>query len=397
MSPLPDSPELRGGHLAFRERKSKYKMMLVAVVLIVAAAVIGFKSMFSIQASTGTPLGLSVRTPDHIATLIQSLEPYVPSLHRNPENDRYRLALFLYPQDGRTAGKMIPLAGQRRVQEFNLAKLLGSDGTTVWYNLNGVGGVNLTSGKLIGEAELRRANPALDEAWDDQRRIGFDQRLRVTTADRQHVYEVTPETLQAVPVQVNRNTTKLPLNPMPQDFLTSSVRPSPTEWLGLHSTKSAALEYKPQKWLGRLNRAEDAKELRSLYRSQLGPELDRGNRAILSQGRVSEDEYFNAAFVRSGSETDPLRLSEPDSFLMLFTSKPGLGGTVVLARVDGAGKILWKTDTGIERFKLSQILPDTHFNAVIGTRPAVPGKVSEPILVVIDSHSGVASTSTLWK
>jgi hypothetical protein len=389
--PLPPRPD----HQAFRDRKAKLMTLLAVIVLILAAAAIGFKSMFSVRSSSGTPLGLSLRTPEHIATLIQTLESYVPSLHRDPSKDRYRLALLLTPQDGSSPGKMIPLAQHRPAGEFSLVKLLGCDGTTLWFNLNGIGGVDLQSGKRIGEAELRRANPSLGESWDDQRRMEFDQRLRVTTADRQRVYEVTPETLQAVPA--GPRVAKFPLGPALQDFLSSGVRPSPTEWLGLHSAKAAAGEYKPKARLSRLNRAEDAKELRSLYRAQLGPEMDRGNREILSQERVFLDEYFNAAFVRTGSEADPVRLSEPDSFLMIYTSKPGLGGTVMLARVDATGKILWKTDTGIERFKLAQILPDARFIAFTGTRPPVPDKVSEPILVIVDNQSGVASTVSLWQ
>jgi hypothetical protein len=290
---------------------------------------------------------------------------------------------------------MIPIVGQRRIQEFTLAKLLGCDGTTVWFNFNGIGGVNLKSGKLVGEADLRRANPSLDERWDDQRRMDFDQRLRVTTADRQRVYEVTPETLQAVPAP--QRAAKSPFDLKPEDFLSAGVRPSPTEWIGVLSAKAASVAYKPKSWLARINRADDAKEMRSLYRSHLGPELDRGNREILSQDRISADEYLNAAFVRSGPDGDPLRLATPDSFLMIFTSKSGLGGTLMLARVDPAGKILWQTDTGIDRFKLSQILPDSHFTAFIGTRSPVPGKVSEPILVIVDNQASTASTVSLWQ
>ena len=130
---------------------------------------------------------------------------------------------------------------------------------------------------------------------------------------------------------------------------------------------------------------------------QLGPELDRGNREILSQERVSTDEYLNAAFLRSDADADPLRLSGPDSFLMVYTSRPGLGGTLMLARVDGSGKILWQTDTGIDRFALAQILPDARFPAFTGTRPPVPDKVSEPILVVVDTQTGTASTVSLWQ
>lgn len=384
-------------HLKFRQLKSKFAMILAAIILAIAFGVIVLKSLFSVRAAAGTPIGLSVRTPQHIATLIGSLEPYVPSFHRNPANDRYRLALFLYPLDGASSGSMITLSPQKRIEEFNLTKLLGCDGRTVWFTLNGIGGVNLRTGKIIDETDLRRANPSLGESWEDQRRMGFDQRLRLTSEDRKKVYEVNADTLQAIQTQPSGNTPNLPFDPKPETFLSSGVRPSPSEWLGLHSSKEAAREYKRRSTLSRLNHAEDAEEPRSFHHAQLGPELDRGNREILSIERISEEEYLNAAFVRTSSDGDHLRLSGPDSFLIIYTTKAGLGGAMTVARVETTGKFLWKIDTGIDRFKLSQILPDIRFPAFIGTRPAVPNKVPEPILVVVDVQSGVALTSTLWK
>lgn len=385
---------LRDPHMAFRARKAKLMTIFAAIVLLLVAAAVGFKSLFSIR-TIGSPLGFSIRTPEHIATLIQTLEPYVPSLNHNPANDRYRLALLLTPQDGRSPGKMISIAKQQPSGEFRLAKLLGCDGTIVWFKFSGIGGVILKTGEVIGAAELHRANSSLDETWDDERRMEFDQRLRVTTADRKRIYEVTPETLQAIPARPRPAT--LPFDPKPQQYLSAGVRPSPTEWLGVLSPKAAAVEYHPTSRLWRLNRAQDAKEPRSFYHSQLGPELEREIREILSQERVSTDEYLNAAFLRSDADADPLRLSEPVSFLMVYTSQPGLSGTLVVARVDAAGKIIWKTDTGIDRFTLSQFLPDARFAAFIGARPQVPDKVSEPILVIVDNQSGAASAVSLWR
>lgn len=393
----PPGPPSHTGHQAFRDRKAKLTMILAALLLVTAVAAVGLKSVFSIKSPTGSPLGLSIRTPQHIATLIQTLETYVPSLHRNPDNDRYRLALFLYPLDGRLPGKMIPIAKGLRVGDFNLAKLLGCDGSTVWFNLNGIGGVNLKTEKIVGGADLRRANPSLDEPWDDYRRMEFDQRLRVTAPDRQRIFEVIPETLQAVPSQTPRDLTKLPFTPDLQEFLSAGVRPTPTKWLAALSPKEAAAHYKPKSWLSRLNRADDAKELRRLHLGELGPELDRGNREIISLTPISDEEFLNAAFVRAASKADPLRLPAPDSFLMTYTAKPGLGGTLMVARVDVAGKILWKTDTGIDRFALVQIMPDARSLALTGKRPWIQDKLPEPIAVIVDNQSGAVATSTLWK
>ncbi|MCG3148696.1 MAG: hypothetical protein PCFJNLEI_02141 [Verrucomicrobiae bacterium] len=383
--------------LSARARYWKFRLILAGIVLLGALAFIAMKSLFSVRSAPGTPLALSVRTPEHIATFIQTLESYVPSLHRDPSKDRYRLALFLYPVDGSSTGRMIPIARHRPVGDFNLAKLLGSDGHTVWFNFSGLGGVNLQTGKLISPAELRRANPAFDETWEDSRRISFAQRLRVTSPDRRQVLEVEPATLKAVPAEVERTAAALPFDPAALDFLSAGVRPTPNQWLGLHSPQEAERDFKPKSRLARRNPAQNAKVLRRFYRGELGDEQPGGRQEILALTPVADAEYLNAAFVCGGAGADPLRLTEPDGFLMIHTSTPGLAGTLLVARVDVAGKVLWQVDTGIDRFKLSQILPDTRFTAFIGTRPPVPNKVSEPILAVVDTQSGKLSVSTLWK
>lgn len=80
-----------------------------------------------------------------------------------------------------------------------------------------------------------------------------------------------------------------------------------------------------------------------------------------------------------------------------YTSRPGLHATLVVARVDLSGKLVWKTDTGIDHFKMSQILPDPRFPGFIGTRPPVPNQVSETLLLIIDTQSDTATTTSLWQ
>lgn len=393
---VPPQPPTRPG-VSFVTRLTRFRLILGLIVLVVAVSAIALRNVFMIASPTGFPVGLSIRTPEHIATLIQTLEPYVPSLHRNPSNDRYRLALFLHPVDGRSAGRKVLIVKQRPAGEFRLAKLLGFDGRTVWFAAADLGGVNLATGKLVGPAELYAANPSLADAWDDPGRVSFEQRLRVTSPDRRTALEVDPDTLRAGPVSVERDAAKSPFELTLLDYLSAGARSSPTEWLGLHSTREAERDYRPKSWLTRSGRPEETKDMRRFYQGQLGPELDRGNRAILSMTALSGSEYLNAAFVRADAKADPLRLSGPDGFLMIYTSRPGLAGTLIVARVDTAGKIVWNADTGIHRFKLSQILPDARRVGFIGTRPPVANKVPEPILVLVDTDTGALSTVSLWQ
>jgi hypothetical protein len=392
----PPFPDARQKHLRVSEAKGRI-MFIAAIVLVVLALILGgAKKILSVSVPHGVPLGESVRAGGEIATLIETLEAYVPSLHRDPSKDRYRLSLLLYPFNGASSGRMIPLARNLTAQEASWAKLLGGDERTVWYRLNEIGGVEVATGARIGPAELRTANPTLAEAWDDPRRISFNQRLQITLLDRS-VLEIDPQTLKASPVSRERTASALPRTITAQDFLCAGVLLSPTEWLGLHSTQEAEREYRPKSWMGRANDAPDATAMRRFHRGELGPTLERGRREILSMTPLSGDEFLNAAFVRSGPNEEPLRLAAPDGFLMVFTSAPGLAGTLVVARVNEEGKLAWKVDTGIERFKWTQVLPDTRFIAFIGPRPPVPNRLSEPILVIINTQSGTQSIRSLWK
>jgi hypothetical protein len=156
-------------------------------------------------------------------------------------------------------------------------------------------------------------------------------------------------------------------------------------------------EFKPKSWLRRIVRAEDRKELRRFHRGVLDPDSSGPSMRIVSMTPLGDDTYLNAAFLRVDDTSEPLRLSHPDSALMVYTSAPGLNGTLVVARVDMSGKILWQADTGIDRFKLSQILPGDPYMAFVGTRPMVPDKVSEPLLAIVDNRTGKVATTSLWQ
>jgi hypothetical protein len=390
------APIGRSPALQVSARKGRIVFFAALALLAGSLVVWGVRKAFMIRVPHGVPVGQSVRAPDAIATLIQTLEPYVPSLQGNAGKERYRLALFLRPVTGGSPGRMIPLAEHLTAREAHLAKLLGSDGRTVWFELADFGGVELATGRRIGPAELRAANPTLAESWDDPRRISFGRTLQVTLTDRT-VREINPETLVATPLPRERMAAMPPGTPEVQDFLCAGVRPSSTEWLGLHSAEEAAGEYRPKSRLTLANHQPSAKVMRRLYRGELGPEQPRGIREILSLTPLSDDAYLDAAFLRAGPGLGPLALPEGAGHLMVFTSAPGLAGTLVVARVDARGKPVWKVDTGIDRFKWSQILPDPRIVAFVGTRPPVPNKVPEPILVTIDTQSGSPSTTTLWQ
>lgn len=378
---------------------SKSTIMLILSVIILGAALLayGAKSLFSIKVAHGSPFEDSVRAGDSVVTMMHTLEAYVPSLHRDPGADRYRLSLFVQPMDPEKRGRLIPIARELPGNSFHLSRILGYDGTWVWLRAHDIVGVNLRTGKVIGTTQLERLNAALGERWDDGRRYTFVNRLRLISGDYQRVFEFDPETLRATTIAADRRNTSATLDPKLSEFLASGVRPTPTTWIGAHSVSEASGNYRVGSSLFAFNRADDAKQLRRLHNGELGPEQDRGTRQILSLTPVADTEYLNAAFIRSAANADPLRLAQPDGFLMIYTSVPGLKGTLKVARVDAAGKIAWDVDTTLDRFQLRQILPDAKTIVFVGTRLPIPDKVSEPLLVFVDTQTGKVSTVSLWQ
>jgi len=373
-------------------------MTVVVLVLMLAVAFV-MASAMKIKVPHGSPIGPSTRTGTEIATLIQTLEPYVPTLNRDHREDRYRISLFLFPVDGAGSGRMILLAtGQVARDEAIGPRILGSDGRFLWVYADGINGVDLKTGKVMVAADLRRADPAHADLWvDEMRKYSFDSRLHITSPDFKTAWEIAPDALTAHQVERKPAPISRLFPPKPGAYLSPGAFVSPTEWLGLHSAEEIAKEFKPRSWLRRVNRATDAKVSRNFYRGLIEPSPEDQRGQILSMTPLPGESYLNAAFLRLTPESEPLRLPEPDGFLIAYTSAPGLQGTLVVARVDITGTIVWKSDTGMDRFEWRQTMPDASRIAFVGRRPRIPDKVAEPILVILDTRSGGMTTTSLWQ
>ncbi|MFN7933339.1 MAG: hypothetical protein U0R19_08440 [Bryobacteraceae bacterium] len=154
--------------------------------------------------TVGSPFGHSVRAGHHIATLIVTEEPSIPSLHHNPENDRFRMGLLLHPVNGGAPRPLIPLASSMRHSDFrNAAKVLGFDGKLIWFMVTDIGAYDVESGRVLTVEHLRRANRHLDDLWQNAR-YDIGRRLQVTSHDYKQRYEIDPSTLRAVPVSSGR-------------------------------------------------------------------------------------------------------------------------------------------------------------------------------------------------
>jgi hypothetical protein len=165
------------------------------------------------------------------------------------------------------------------------------------------------------------------------------------------------------------------------------------EWFGALSPADLASSFKPGFSLPREFEINPKDESRQLYQGQLEPD---GNRLrIVAIEPLSKTNYRSAALLRDSPNGPLLRLASPVSALMVHRNAPGLNAPLNLVRIAPDGNRLWETNTGIG--KLKQIIAGTHHVILIGERPAIPDKLSEPIMVLVQTTNGQAATVSLWR
>lgn len=386
---------------AFVRRNSKIKAMfalgVLGVALIVGAMYWTGKKLLTVAQASGVPMGECVRTSTHIASLIQSTDPHLPEVSGRGGNTTGSISILLVPLDG-SGPYVVPVVGGLTGGSYNLARIMGSDGHTLWLDAAGLYGVRLSDHELITPEHLLKANPSLDPSWwEDPRGMDMvDGKLHVMRIDHRAAIEVDPSTWKTTAVEPRPSNTRFDRHG-PSEHMVAGFIAAPSTWLGLHSTSELEGPFKPGKWVRPVESADDTKQLRRLCKAGLEPGYDGAHHCIQSIAAVNDTEYLNAAFLRMGAKSEPLRLRDPDGALMVHTSAPGLNGTLVVSRVDLDGNVRWSVDTGLDRFMLQQILPGDRSFAFVGTRLPVPDKVSEPLLVIVDNNTGKLTTHSLWR
>lgn len=353
-APRPAPPGAASLPRTFTELRAKMAMWVGGIVLLLALVAWIGRSWLTI-ATTGTPLGASVRVGDTIATLIQRLEGYVPSLHRDHSKDRYSVGLLLHTAGAGTAPRYVEIARGHTAGALQLSKFLECDAERLRFRAPEPGAYDLDRGRLLGPDELRREPP--------------------------------PAPTRTHPLtELASGDDALLLH------LAAAGRVSATRWLGVLTAEAAARDHAPGSVAPSLVRMARSSQPRALYVGDLAPD---GGRARLTQLRARAGEpLFNGAFVRAAPDGELLRLADPAGLLLLHETQRYRGGTVTLTRVDDDGREVWRRDLGIG--ELWQVLPDVKRPAFIGTRPRVPDKVSEPILVIVDAGTGEATIWSLW-
>ena len=375
--------------------RSPLAIGLVVVILLLLAVGLAAWQFVSIK-STGTPLGPAMRLPGHIGQIICTTERYLPTLHRNPGKDRFRLDLLVISLDDPTRQETFPLLRQQQSNALQpMTKILGADGDVVWIQALEIFAVNLKTKRLAREADLRKANPELGQFLHSAK-PQFTDRFVAVAPDWSLAYEFSGETLKAnaCPPPSRGSWLEEQSGNRIEGSLCSGGLISATEWIAVATPEDAKSDFKPGFSLPRDFTAGEKDRNRQLYRGTADPTQARP--PILSCQRISEAaEYRQATFLRAKPGGTILRAQNPDSVFLL--SRPGteLFAPLTLTRLAPDGKAIWSAATGIGR--LAQVLPGTEVIALIGERPPVPNKVSEPILILINTTTGATNTVSLWR
>jgi len=374
--------------------RSPLAIGLVVVILVLLALGLAAWQFVSIK-STGTPLGPAMRLPQHIAQIIVTTERYLPSLHRNPGKDRFRLDLLVISLDDPTRQETFTLLRQQQSNALQpMTKILGADGDVVWIQALEIFAVNLKTKRIAHEADLRKANPEL-ELFLASARPHFTDRFVALSPDWSSAFEFSEETLKAkaCPAPARGSWLDEQSSDRIEGSLCSGGLISATEWIAIATAEDAKSDFKPGFSLPRDFTAGEKDRNRQLYRGTADTSQTRP--PIQSSQRISEMEYRAATFLRAKPGGTLLRATDPDSLFLL--SRPGteLFAPLTLTRLAPDGTAIWKSATGIGR--LAQVLPGADCITLIGERPPVPNKVSEPILVMINPKTGATNTISLWR
>lgn len=398
-TPVARTPRQEAADFVTRYRgvRSRFAQWTLVATLVLGALAWFKSEVLVVRPGKGSPIAPSVLTDTHVATLISTLQPYTPSLKGNPEDQRDTVSAYLMPVDG-SGPFLVKIVEDLEPNGYQLSHVIGSDGRTLWLAVAGLWGVDLASRELVTAADVRAANPALPAGLiDDTRGMEiYEGRLRLVAPDRSAAWTLDPVTRVASPAPTT-GAGRASSEPRVSDYLAAGLYTPPGQWLGLHGEVDLGGEFAPGRFIRPVEGANEKWELRKLYRGELEPLREDGLLRLAALAPVGDTEYANAAFLRPAHGEEPLRLEDPASALMLNEAPADRRGTLRVARVDLAGKVLWTVDTGIDRFQLQQVLPGPGFTAFVGPRPAVPDKVPEPLLVIVTHATGAVATYSLWQ
>jgi hypothetical protein len=374
--------------------KSPLAITVLVALLGLFAAGLAAGQFLAIK-SKGVPLGPAVRLPQHMAQIVQTTENYLPTLHRNPDSDRFRIELLTISLDDPKQQETFTLLRQQDRSVLQPpTKILGADGNVVWVQALDVFGVDLKTKKILQLADLRKLNPEQD-AFFARARFEFTTQLVAVSPDRMQAFAFPADSLRAKPVAPPSGGSSFQSASYDGANLSlcSGGLIGPADWFGALEAKAVNSTFKPGLSLPSDFPVGPKEESRQLYRGRL--EAQGKRLQIVAMEPIPNASYRGAALLRSTYGGALLRLNGPDSVLLLHRAGTELFAPLTMSRIAPDGKVIWAGTTGVG--KLQQIFVDTRAVVLVGERPRVAGKVPEPVMVFMNTDAGTAQTISLWR
>jgi hypothetical protein len=298
--------------------------------------------------SYGHPAGSVVRAGQHLGVLIETRDPFIPSLKGRDERDMsYSYMLWLIPELGSGDTRTIPL--DRGVASGSRAYNVGVqqfDNGILWLLIKEPQGIDLSSEKVT-----TRPAPA-----------------SIVKARISHSMETSEYPLEQFRAQSNILASGDRLFLVSDDEVKAGLQP------GTRLYDDPGM-------------ARGTRDVRRLIVVTAAPGVIP---TIASAARLGDREFRNGAFMRSAKGGGVVRFSDPDGFLIVHDQGDPLHPSIHLSRVNADGSIAWTADTKIGR--LSQVLPHERLPAFVGE---LPQGLTEPLLAVVDLKDGTARTKSL--
>lgn len=353
--PPPASPLERAAqfHRRFSATRAKFALAGGVTALACAALLWLGRSALSIDTS-GSPFGDSVRTGNTIATMVSHLDPHLPSLHRDPSKDTYSLGILLQAADGSSTPRVVWIARRLSGSTVQHCRLIGADPSRIWFRGPEPGALSLGTLRVLTEAEYAAVQALAPPLRADPSDLatGDDALLR---------------------------------------HLAAGGVVAPTRFMALLSQAEATRSFKPGSTAKEVVPAERTSDPLFLWIAAV--QNDGGRQRLDALQARPDAPIHHAMFLRASRNGPLLVLAAPVGLLRIHQTDRYRTGTVIVSRLDQDGGVLWEQDLGIAR--LEQALPDATRPAFIGTRPAAPSTVPEPILVVVDVGTGAVATQSL--
>lgn len=386
----------------FARLKAVFALAALAFVLVAGGLFWSGRKLFLVAPASGVPTNDAARfeagpsTAGGVASFIATTDPHPPRWSGRGGEDKTTLSILIIPS-GEGQPRLVTFARGVTSSAYVLARILGSDGRTLWFDAAGFHGVRLDDFRLIGPKELAAANPGLDTSWwADARGMDIvEGRLRILRDDNSAAVEIDPVTLSAAPAAPKLAPGRFD-RVAPADFLSAGLVAGNNAWIGFMTEEEASQRFSTGEYVRRVEPAETTDRMRALRRAQIEAASDEKYLRIRSIAPAGVT-LRNAAFLRLDATSEPLRLTAPDGVLVAHTAPAESGDTLLVSRMSLDGEIVWTADTGLHRFGLRQILPAKNSFAFVGERPPIPDKLSEPLVVFVDNASGKVTHHSLWR